>query len=61
MKRILFPTVPKNRGIYMFIGLTGNTMSLFLPKEAAQGPPGEPVAVKTCVFGKQPDDRLVLR
>ena len=47
MKTIPFPTVPKSCGIDMLIGLTGNTMSLFLPEETVQGPPGEPVAVKT--------------
>ncbi|KAF0314254.1 Methionine-R-sulfoxide reductase B1-A [Amphibalanus amphitrite] len=47
MKKIPFPTVSRKGGIDMLIGLTGDTMSLFLPEETIQGPPGDPVAVKT--------------
>ncbi|KAF0304578.1 hypothetical protein FJT64_023620 [Amphibalanus amphitrite] len=47
MKKIPFPTVSRKGGIDMLIGLTGDTMSLFLPQETIQGPPGDPVAVKT--------------
>ncbi|KAF0294121.1 hypothetical protein FJT64_008187 [Amphibalanus amphitrite] len=47
MKKIPFPTASRKGGIDMLIGLTGDTMSLFLPEETIQGPPGDPVAVKT--------------
>ena len=47
MKKIPFPNVSRKGGIDMLIGLTGDTMSLFLPEETVQGPPGDPVAVKT--------------
>ena len=47
MKKIPFPTVPRKHGIDLLIGLTGSTMTLFLPEETVQGSPGEPVAVKT--------------
>ena len=47
LKSIPFPTISKKGGIDMLIGLTGRTMSLFLPMETVTGSPGEPVAVKT--------------